>query len=299
MTIRCILLALLFPILLKAQLASNDSLALVIAPGLTPVVAKGQTEIGFFNAFATYKTDDTSGYRGAQLVNFLQLQHGFSEQNTFSAGVDLLFSNLRYGPPSEVGAFDALGKVPPNGVAAHALSAVGLRLRYIPFVRHYEFTLQGSLYFPVASTENRALLDEDRVRLSVQGNYSTLFAPGWYIVGQIGPQVRFSNNTRKQTTWELPLNVYLIRRIATTASGQRFYVFGSFGYFSSFEKRYKGSLRQVNWLLFAGLGGQWVISPEWSLSLGWQALPAYDDAYGIKKGSYSTLSLGVRYAGKL
>jgi len=280
-------------------MASGDSLGLVIAPGLTPVIAKGQTEIGFFNAFSTYKTDDTSGYRGAQQLSFLQVQRGFSRQNTLSAGIDLLFSNLRYGPPSEVSPFGAFGKAPANGVAAHSLSALGVRVRYVPFIRHYEFSLQGSVYFPVASTENRLLLDEDRIRLSVQGNYSTLFAPGWYVVGQLGPQVRFSNNTRKQTTWELPLNAYLIRRIGTTASGQRFYVFGSLGYFSSFEKRYKGSLRQVNWLLFAGLGGQWVINSQWSFSLGWQALPAFDDSYGVKKGSHSTISLGVRYAGKI
>lgn len=299
MTARFILLALLFPTLLNAQMATADSLGLVIAPGLTPVVAKGQTEIGFFNAFSTYKTDDTSDYRGAQQTAFLQLQHGFSHQNTFSAGIDLLFSNLRYGPASEVGPFAAFGKEPANGIAAHSLTAVGARVRWVPFIHHYEFTLQGSVYVPVASTENRTLLDEDRVRVSVQGNYSTLFAPGWYVVGQLGPQARFSNNTRKQTTWELPLNLFLIRRIASTTSGQRFYLFGSVGYFSSFEKRYKGSLRQVNWLLFAGLGGQWVINPQWSVSLGWQALPAFDDSYGVKKGSYSTISLGVRYAGRL
>ncbi|MEO6037621.1 MAG: hypothetical protein ABIQ93_04345, partial [Saprospiraceae bacterium] len=137
----------------------------------------------------------------------------------------------------------------------------------------------------------------DRTRFSIQGNYATLFAPGWYVIGQLSPQVRIANDDRKQTTWELPANVYLIRRILTTTSGQRWYGFASAGYFSSFEKRFKGGLRQVNWLFSAGAGAQWVFSPQWSVSLGWQGLPAYDDTLGIKKGSYSTFSVGARYVG--
>jgi len=298
MKINTLLIAVLLPVLAIAQTAPEDSIGLAIAPGLTPVVANNQTEIGFFNSFATYRTDDTSRYRAAQLTNFLQFQRGMSRQNRLSAGVDLVFSNLRFGPASEVAPFAALGGQPAAGIGAHTLSAVGLRVRYVPFLEHYEFTVQSSLYFPVSTQQNRITLGEDRTRFSVQGNYATLFAPGWYVVGQISPQVRIANDDRNQTTWELPANVYLIRRILTTASGQRLYVFGSAGYFSSFEKRYKAGLRQVNWLFNAGAGAQWVFDAQWSLSLGWQGLPAYDETTDIKKGSYAALSVGVRYVGK-
>lgn len=287
----------LAPYLAISQTASEDSLSLAIAPGLTPVIANKQTEIGLFNTFATFLVNDTSGYRAAQLSNFLQIQRGFSRQNRLSAGVDLIFSNLRFGPSAEVAPFGAFGDTPASGVSAHTLSALGLRVRYVPFVAHYEFTLQSALYFPLASMENRTILGEDRTRFSIQGNYATLFAPGWYVVGQISPQVRFSNSTRKQTTWELPLNAYLIRRVVTTASGQRLYLFASAGYFTTFEKRYKAGLRQVNWLFSAGAGAQWVFGPQWSLSIGWQGLPAFDATTGIKKGSYNALSLGARYVG--
>ncbi|MFN0013787.1 MAG: hypothetical protein ACKVU2_04495 [Saprospiraceae bacterium] len=298
MRITILFVAALLPIWATAQNTAEDSLGLAIAPGLTPVVADGQTEIGFFNSFATYRTADTAGYRAAILTTFLQLQRGMSRQNRLSAGVDLIFSNLRFGPASEVGPFAALGPAPELGSATHTLSAVGLRLRYVPFLNHYEFTVQGSLYFPVSTQQNRITLGEDRTRFSVQANYATLFAPGWYVVGQISPQVRLANDDRDQTTWELPTQAYLIRRILTTASGQRLYVYGSAGYFSSFEKRYKAGLRQVNWSLSAGAGVQWVFNAQWSLSLGWQALPAFDETTGIKKGSYSALSIGVRYAGR-
>ncbi len=283
---------------LVAQTAADDSIGLAIAPGLTPVIANGQTEIGFFNTFITYRTNDTSGYRAAQLTNFLQLQRGISRNNRLSAGVDLVFSNLRFGPGTEVAPFGVFGGDPPFGFATHTLSAVGLRARYVPFVEHYEFTLQSSLYFPVSTQQNRITLGEDRTRFSIQGNYATLFAPGWYVVGQISPQVRISNEDRKQTTWELPVNVYLIRRVLTTATGQRLYVFGSGGYFSTFEKRFKGGLRQVNWLFNAGAGAQWVFNAQWSVSLGWQGLPAFDETNGIKKGSYSALTVGARYVSK-
>ena len=293
--INTLLIVLLLPVLALAQTDTNDSLGLAIAPGLTPVIANNQTEIGFFNTFSTYRTADTSEYRAAQLTNILQFQRGMSRQNRLSAGVDLVYSNLRFGPASEVSPFAALGPSPEMGVAVHTLSAVGLRVRYVPFIEHYEFTLQSTLYFPVSTQQNRVILGEDRTRFSVQGNYATLFAPGWYMVGQISPQVRISNDDRKQTTWELPLNAYLIRRVLTTASGQRLYLFASGGYFSSFEKRYKAGLRQVDWLFSAGAGAQWVFDPQWSLSLGWQGLPAFDDTTNIKKGSYSALSMGVRY----
>lgn len=297
MKITAFFVACLFPALAIAQSSAEDSLGLAIAPGLTPVVANKQTEIGLFNTCVSYRTDDTSGYRAAQLTHFLQVQRGFSRQNRLSAGVDLIFSNLRFGSASEVAPFAALGPNPPAGIGVHSLSAAGLRVRYVPFIRHYEFSLQSALYFPVASETNRSILGEDRVRFSVQGNYSTLFAPGWYVVAQLSPQVRFSNATRKQTTWELPLNAYLIRRVLTTARGQRLYLFANAGWYSSYEKRYKAGLRQVNWLINAGAGAQWVFSPQWSLSLGWQGLPAFDTTTGIKKGSYAALSVGARYVG--
>ena len=296
---KTILLAivLLLPVLLSAQTSPDDSLALAIAPGLTPVIADNQTEIGFFNSFVTYRTADTSGYRAAQLTHLLQLQRGMSRRNRLSAGVDFLFSHLRFGPASEVAPLGVLGAAPMQGIGTHTLSAVGMRVRYVPFVEHYEFTLQGSAYFPVASQQNRALLGEDRTRLSVQGNYATLFAPGWYFVGQVSPQVRLSNDDRQQTTWELPLNIYLIRRLLTTASGQRLYAFGNAGYFSTFEKRFKGGLRQVDWLFNVGAGAQWVFNPQWSVSLGWQGLPALEESIGIRKGSYAAFSVGARYVG--
>ncbi len=297
MKIIAVLIALLFHFAIHAQSAPEDSLGLAIAPGLTPVVADAQTEIGFFNTLTTYRTDDTAGYRAAQMTQFLQLQRGMSRQNRFSAGVDLVFSNLRFGPAGAVGALGAFGAEPQGGVAVHTLSAVGLRARYVPFIEHYEFTVQGSLYFPVAAQQDRVILGEDRTRFSIQGNYATLFAPGWYFVGQISPQVRLSNDDRRQTTWELPLNIYLVRRLLTTASGQRLYAFATGGYFSSFEKRFKGGLRQVNWLSSAGAGVQWVFGPQWSLSLGWQGLPVYQDALGIRQGTYSAFALGARYVG--
>ena len=297
MKTRLFLIAALSPLLAYAQTSTKDSLGLAIAPGLTPVIADSQTEIGFFNAFVTYRTADTSNYRVAQGTNLLQLQRGMSRRNRLSAGVDFLFSNLRFGPDTEVVPLGVFGRPPLNGIGAHTLSAVGIRVRYVPFIEHYEFTLQGSAYFPVSTQQNRALLGEDRTRLSVQGNYATLFAPGWYVVGQIGPQVRISNDDRKQTTWELPISAYLVRRLLTTASGQRLYVFGNAGYFSSFEKRFKGGLRQVDWLFNVGAGAQWVFNPQWSLSIGWQGLPAYDETVLIKKGSYSAFSVGARYVG--
>ncbi|MBC7776248.1 MAG: hypothetical protein H7246_12505 [Phycisphaerae bacterium] len=292
-----LLVALSLPTLVFAQTTSDDSLGLAIAPGLTPVIANNQTEIGLFNTFVTYRTDDANEYRAAQLTNFLQFQRGMSRQNRLSAGVDLAFSNLRFGPASEVAPFAALGATPEFGFATHTLSAVGLRVRYVPFLDHYEFTVQSSLYFPVSTQDNRVILGEDRTRFSVQGNYATLFAAGWYVVGQVSPQVRISNKDRKQTSWELPLNAYLIRRILTTEYGQRLYVFVNAGYFSSFEKRYKGGLRQVNWLYSAGAGAQWVFGPQWSLSLGWQGLPVFDETIGVEKGTYGALSVGARYIG--
>lgn len=276
---------------------SQDTLGLAIAPGLTPVIAHKQTEVGLFNSLATYRTDDTSGYRGAQWIHVLQVQRGFSRQNRLSAGIDLVFANLRFGSAEEVAPYAALGSAPSPGLGIHSFSAAGLRVRYVPFIRHYEFTLQSTLYFPVAGPEKRGVLGENRVRFSIQANYATLIASGWYVVGQLSPQARFANYDNDKTTWELPLTAYLIKRVLTTASGQRLYLFANAGYYSSFEKRYKGWLRQVNWQINAGAGAQWVFNPQWSLSLGWQGLPAYDDTLGIKKGSYGAISLGARYVG--
>lgn len=283
---------------------SND-LRIVIAAGLTPVAPRGQHEIVFFNALSTYKIPvelpggQTDVYRNSRLTHVLQWQTGISRQNRLSAGLDFQFTHLRFESDESASPFNVLsGGTPADGFAVHTLSALGPKVRFTPFPRHYEFTLQGSVLFPTGKREYRTTLDEDRLRISLQSSYITPLPARFYVYAGADIQCKPSNDTRKQTTWLTPLNLYVFNKIVD-GRRQDFFIFANLSYVSAFEKEYKGGLRQVNAATYWGVGAQYVISQAWSLSANWQGLLSVDKNTTLNKGSYASFGLGMRYMGKL
>lgn len=283
---------------------SND-LRIVIAAGLTPVVPHQQHELIFFNALSTYKFPSVTPngamdtYRASRLNHVLQWMYGFSKSNRVCAGLEAQFAHLRLDSDEDASPWKVLsGTAPMDGFAVHTLSAIGPKVRLTPFARHYEFTVQGSLLFPTGKRDYRTALDEDRLRISLQGSYLTPLPARFYVYAGAEIQCRPSNDTRKQTTWLTPLNLYIFNKIVDGRQ-QKLFVFANIGHVSAFEKEYKGGLGRVSAATYWGAGVQYVISPAWSLSANWQGLLSVDKNTTLDKGSYASFGLGMRYMGKL
>ena len=284
-----------------------DTLAerLPLPAGLTPVVPFGQVEAVLFNTLSTYQTDlpPTSPYprgRGNTEESVLQAQIGLSRYNRFSAGVDAYWSHYRFGPATGVSSFAAFGSAPADGIAAHAISQIGVKGRLAPIASLPQFIVQARVLFPTIPTTNieRTLLGHDRISAQAQVSYLQLLAPRLYAYGQVEWGAAFKNDYRKQTTWNLPVQIYLLYRLLRTRT-QSLAVFAGAGQSTNFEKQYKGGLRRVSYGQFWLAGVQWQLNPHFGLALAYQGALGFDDDTPVLVSTFHGLNLNLSYVGNL
>lgn len=307
MKYRLLLPFLLFLSIVTASGQSVDSLSerLPLPAGLTPVVPLGQVEIVLFNSLATYqsKLPSTSPYpkgRGNTEESVLQAQFGLTRNHRFSAGFDAWWSNYRFGSSTETAAFAAFGSAPDGGIAAHAISQIGLKARVAPFARLPQLIVQARVLFPTVSTKNieRTLLNHDRTNAQLQCSYLQWIAPRLYGYAQVEWGAAFKNDIRKQTTWNLPIQLYLLYRLLRNRE-QSVAVFAGAGQTTFFEKQFKGGLRQVSYGRFWLAGGQWQLGPHFGVALAYQGALSFDADTPIIRSTFHGLNLNLWYVGRL
>jgi hypothetical protein len=281
----------------------QDEASLPLPSGLTAVPAFEDLEVVLFNNFGTYQTDQppASLYpkgRGNSFESILQAQLGVSPQNRFSVGVDIYWSNYRYGPDGGNGAFNAFGKSPDAGIAAHGISQAGVKMRFVPFRSLTGLTMQVRVLYPTlaAGSVNRLLLGHDRTSAQLQVSYLQLLAPKLYGYVQVEWGGQFKNQERVQTTWNMPVQAFALYRLMREAD-RSLAVFGGLGRSTSFERQYQGGLRQVNYAWYWSVGGQWQLSKAFGVSLGYQGALGFDAHTPITTGSFHGINLNFRYVG--
>lgn len=284
-----------------------DSLeaSLPLPGGLTAVPVFGQMELVLFNTMATYRTELPAGApypfgRGNTLESIFQAQIGLSRRNRWSAGFDVYQSNYRYGFDDTTPAFAPFGGAPANGVAAHGISQAGVKGRFVPVASLPQLTVQARVLFPTLPADDaaRTLLGYDRTSAQLQISFLQLIAPRLYGYAQVEWGAQFQNDTRKQTTWNLPVQLFVLYRVLR--SGERSVsAFAGIGQTTFFEKQYKGGLKQSNFGRYWAAGAQWQINKTWGLSAAYQGALAFDDATPILRSSFHALNLNLRYVGKI
>lgn len=296
-------LALALPAMAQSWRGDSADLRLVVAAGLTPVAPYHSHEFIVVGALSTYRLGvvrpdgSLDEQRAARFVKTLQWQYGLARTNRLSAGLDLYYSRLRLDPDEGGSPFAVFsGNDPAGGLAVGAVSAIGPKVRFTPFARHYELTLQASALFPVAKRDYRTLLDEDRVRLALQASYVTPLPARFYVYAGADVQVKPANDLRNQTTWFTPLNFFIFNKLLQN-DPQSLFLFAGIAYNPAFEKEYKGGLRRVGAATTWNAGVQYGFSPAWSASLSWQGLLGIQGASALDRNSYWGLQLGLRYAG--
>lgn len=286
-----------FLLLFAGLCSATDTIPPISIAGAPAIVIQHKDlEINFFNVFSTQKIDtefDTTTYRSrfSNLTHILQLNYGLSKNNRWNAGLELYYSHARSGEGSE-SIWKLFGDNGAGGDNQRALSGLGFRLRGHPWRRLPELTLQSSVVFPL--NPGLQMLDFSRTQWQVGANYYHRFNYWLHGFMQIDVMARFSNKWRAQTTYLLPVNLYLVGQVVEG----RLYAFPSLSYNGNFEKRYKGSLRQLSYQLLAGLGAQYRFSDAVQATLQYQ-FPFANDLGSLNSesvsGSYQVLSLGVRF----
>jgi hypothetical protein len=132
----------------------------------------------------------------------------------------------------------------------------------------------------------------------LQISFLQLIAPRLYGYAQVEWGAQFQNDTRKQTTWNLPVQLFILYRLLRSGD-QSVSAFAGIGQTTFFEKQYKGGLKQVNFGRYWAVGGQWQINRTWGLSFAYQGALAFDDATPILRSSFHGLNLNLRYVGQL
>lgn len=265
------------------------------------VVAHKNLEFNLYNSLSTQQLDTEVGVdsfdrsRASRFTQVLQINYGVSKTNRWNIGAELYYSQVRSDANEGSSPLKVLGNDQATGLSQRALSAAGIRLKGYPLRKLPELTLQSSLLFPTANADDlRLALDFDRIQWQLGANYYHLLTRWLHAFLQVDGIVRFANTKRDQTTYLLPINIYLVASVLE----DRLYAFPSFSYGGSFEKTYKGPLKQINHQTLMGLGLHYRFSEQFSLTANYQFPLGYDSGSltsELVKGSYWILSLGGRY----
>lgn len=266
--------------------------------GFSPaMIAPRQAEFILFNGMATQRVDFTrdsvtTRSRGTTAQHLLQLTFGLTRNRRVNAGVDLQYLHTRGDSDPGSSPFRVFGNDTLTGKSYHTLSAVGLRVRALPFSKLPEFTVQSAVYFPTPATDiPRVELDVARIQWLVQLAFYQQLRPWLYGFAGLTGSVKFANDTQKQTTYALPVNLTLMAEVIR----RRVFLYPSFNYSANFE----GSpLKRRGSQLTYGFGAQYYPSPNFTLNLEVQ-LPIKIELNSLTSesvpGTYRFFNLGIRY----
>ncbi len=197
----------------------------VSSPTLSAVlVGKGQAEINLFNIiqsreldfrqlqfnFETFQTDTVPiRTQLSNLDHILQLQIGLSENYRFNAGIDLYYSRTRFDPDPNGSLFRSFAAEGPGTMTFTGFSAIGPRVRWMPFPTLPELTLQSSVVFGLGDEEKQTAFGRQRTQALVQATFYQQFARRYTVFGQVDMSYFFENDDRPVSTLSFPLFAYL------------------------------------------------------------------------------------------
>lgn len=243
---------------------------LIISPGLSPaVVAKGQVELALFNQLGSLNFEqsidaDVYALRYSSLYHVLQAGYGVDKYNRLNIGASAVFAHARQDDMEERSAFAVFQGADDASLVYRNLASAGVYARAIPFRKLPELTVQAGVFFPtIRESRARQASGYDRTFVQLQFAFYQQFTPIFYAFATAGGNLFLPSEFRKQTSLNLPVNLYPVVRIP----GSNAYLFGSFAYNGVFNKVKPGFLRANGYQIYYGLGAQYYFRPEFSIYL--------------------------------
>jgi hypothetical protein len=163
---------------------SLDNLLIVNPTTSAILVRHHEIEIFSFNSLLTNsqlndKQGNSTNFDGKQILfsSIFQFNYGISKNRRLNLGIDLNYRAYRYDPTGESSAASVFKSDPLN---TSAFTYAGLRIRWQPFKRIYNFTYQSNLWFPTANKDTQVALGSTKV------NWGHTFFYYKYLTDKIG-----------------------------------------------------------------------------------------------------------------
>jgi hypothetical protein len=291
---------------------------ILLSPSLSAnLIGSNQWEINIFNTLITRNLENTriqkrpfvdlydttiTQNRSTRLENIIQIQHGIPGISRLNFGVDFYFSHVRGDSDISSSPFRVLGNNSETGTSIRNFSAIGPRIRWMPFRKLPELTVQGSVVFGVNDPVRRTTYGRDRTQAMTQFTFYQRFRPWLYAFVQSDVSVFLRNDNFRNNTFSFPVFLFASANIWGLRSNAYPKIYALVSW--SNASRYDDNTRGEDWLvkrssesqMGVGLLSQW--SPQWGVTLWSQKPISYESGYAsytVIPGSWYTLSLGLRY----
>ncbi len=279
--------------------------------GISPLVLeKDKLELNLSNSLASFwlasrAYDPASGgasgrvsnrYRYSRLDNLLRVSYGFSKSARWDLGAEFRYSQLRLDDHARTSPLRVFSSDTATGKTYRGLSAIGARIRAVPFENIPELTAQLYYSFPIARTpELKKGLSNDRSQLGLGLNYYNALNRRTHYFLQGDWNSVFKSPDNKSTSQIASASAFLV----SSTSGQRWHFFTGMTFGYVFQSKLSNSrlfLASKQTLLGAGIA--WQASPELNFFGFFQRpllLESGNPYIEWVRESYSALSVGVRY----
>ncbi len=272
---------------------------------VSPVIlSSGGIEASTTHSLASYWVTSKFGnrtidrYRISRLESNLNIQYGLSQNKRWDLGAQVKYGRIRIDENSRSSPFKVFSGPDASGSAYQGVTAVGLRARVTPFASNQDFTVQVSVFVPIAPDETtRAALSADRVQTDVTGTYfkalnnnNDLFV---YVQGRYNLQL--ANQENKRTTHFPGVGVLLVKGVFD----RKLFFFPGLSYTGAYQQNYTGGRlsKQADFLM-ASIGAQIQPIALLSIFINAQRPLIYNSGVSIYsdlvKNSYSDWALGLR-----
>ena len=305
---------------LQPIMLSEEKLAYPVSPFLSAIlVGKGEWEINQITTLQTRETEVVQSQlnpnvvrvdtvtlvsRTTNLDHTLQLQVGVSKNYRFNVGVDLYVSQYRNDEDVNRSALKILSSGDDQAVVLRGVSAIGPRIRWIPFKNIPELNVQASAVFGLGDDLlKKVVFGTDRTQLQGQVVYVWTINRRLDAVVQGAGSVLLPGDFNNDETYGFNFFGYLSAQLTGMAYNDfpKLFAFGSWAYQSVYDTEEGEDWKNVLNLSQVGLGLSLQFNPQFSLFLLGQttlaentAKPPIAEIFSVTENNWNLLTLGFR-----
>ncbi|MEX2513043.1 MAG: hypothetical protein WD398_09065 [Cyclobacteriaceae bacterium] len=292
---------------------------LLVTPSLSAnIIAERQWEVNLFNTLVyrdlrntritkrpfEEKYDTTiSQSQFTRLENILQVQRGLPGRPHLNIGMDFYFSHIRIDEDIHRSPLNIFVDNQNAANSSRNLTAMGPRIRWMPFPALPELTLQGSVVFGInKDLPTRQVYGRDRTQVLTQATFYQRFRPWLYVFLQSDLSAFIKNKSVSNNTFGFPLFLFASANVLGLRDNAypKLYVLFS----GSYSARYDDHVRGKEWLVRRafesqlGMGLLMHMNQQWGFTF-WSQKPIAHDlgsaSNALLPGSWNSFNLGIRY----
>ncbi len=266
----------------------NDFNAQTYTP--SNLLSKGQVNVQLFNNLYTQtafrdnegnlvKLNNRSNYFGSLLQVFV----GVDKKNRINVGFDVNFKSVRIDANENSSPFKVL-LFESNNFSRTAITSVGPKIKWAPFKKLPDFSVQTSFWIPLKSnSESNPWLDYNRYTSWTQIFYSHMLNSKFQFFYELDAFARIKKESAQNNQLSTPAT-FIVSYFPT--SKLTFYSLLQYSPFYTYNKGVKIN----SYYAQAGLGAKYQISKTLQLEL------LYTDFFASRgNGAGTTYNLGIRY----